>query len=47
MVGIRCPKCQEMLMFPEAARGKKEKCGKCGVIFLVPPKKPAVGAGAK
>ena len=47
MVGIRCPKCQEMLMFPEASRGKKEKCGKCGVIFLIPPRKPPVPASMK
>jgi DNA-directed RNA polymerase subunit M/transcription elongation factor TFIIS len=47
MVGIRCPKCQEMLMFPEASRGKKEKCGKCGVIFLIPPRKPPVPVPVK
>jgi hypothetical protein len=41
LIGIRCPKCREMLMFPEMARGKKEKCCKCGVVFLVPQKRPA------
>jgi hypothetical protein len=47
MVGIRCPKCQEMLMFPEEARGKKEKCGKCGVVFLIPPRKSPATAPLK
>jgi len=47
MVGIRCPKCEEMLVFPAAARGKKEKCSKCGAIFLIPPRKPSAAAGVK
>lgn len=47
LIGIRCPKCHEMLMFPEAVRGKRERCSKCGVVFLVPQKKPAATAAAE
>jgi hypothetical protein len=44
---LRCPKCSCTLKAPEAARGKTERCGKCGTAFMI-PKKPApggVGAG--
>ncbi len=47
LIGVRCPKCHEMLMFPEDVRGKPERCGKCGVLFLVPPKKAQTGAVGK
>jgi len=47
LVGIRCPKCLETLMFPEEVRGKPQKCGKCGVVFLVPQKKAAAGTADK
>jgi hypothetical protein len=47
LVGVRCPKCREMLMFPEEARGKPERCGKCGVTFLIPVKKDVAGVAGK
>jgi len=36
LVGIRCPKCQQVVGVPACARGKKAECVKCGAAFLVP-----------
>ena len=44
-VTLICPRCEEKLTLPESARGRQEKCGKCGALFMV-PRKRAVGAGA-
>lgn len=37
-VTIICPnlRCRSLLRVPDAVRGKKVRCGKCGKDFLVP-----------
>jgi len=40
LIGVRCPKCANTLMLPEAMRGRPQKCAACGAVFLVPQKKP-------
>jgi hypothetical protein len=37
-----CPSCGQQARVPEAARGRKAKCGKCGNIFTVPAAVSAV-----
>lgn len=41
MIGIVCPKCQEMATVPESSRGQSAKCAKCGALFVIPQKKEA------
>lgn len=38
VIGIRCPRCQATVSVPETSRGGKERCAKCGAVFLVPGK---------
>ncbi len=44
-VTMICPnlKCRTILQVPEAARGRRVRCGKCAKTFLVPAAAPAKG----
>ncbi|MCP4590247.1 MAG: hypothetical protein GY842_05865 [bacterium] len=44
--GLRCPRCTFVMRVSESARGKQEKCGKCGAAVMVPPRKATPAAAA-
>lgn len=38
-IGIQCPKCRDTKILSAGRRGTKEKCEKCGTVFIVPQEK--------
>lgn len=43
-ITLQCPRlnCRTVLQVPETVRGKRVRCGECGVTFIVPaPGAPA------
>ncbi len=53
-VTVLCPNlnCRALLRVPDRTRGKKVRCGRCGMALLVPPPPPpkspvAAGSGAE
>lgn len=41
-VTVRCPRlhCRAVLRLPEDVRGKRVRCGQCGMTFIVPDNAP-------
>lgn len=39
-VAVQCPKCGNVLVIPESARGNAQKCTKCGAMVFIPLRRP-------
>jgi hypothetical protein len=46
-VTLLCPnlRCRAILQVPDACRGKKVRCGQCGIALAVPAKTDGAGPG--
>jgi hypothetical protein len=46
-VTLLCPnlRCRAILQVPDACRGKKVRCGQCGIALAVPTKPGGAGTG--
>lgn len=46
-ISVVCPKCRTTMKLKASSRGKNERCGKCGAVFMVPAIKASAGAAGR